>query len=458
MFPSAQITNRTEMIIKTPRVRICAGFLCVAGICAYAAAVPVFAQEYAPENEKAQLQNQLKEVQEQIDNYQQSIESARTAQKSLKGEIATLDSAVQKQKLQLKEIELIVREVENDLKSKTKEISSLEGRLKEKRVLLQLSLKRLQEYDGVSWVGILFSGESLSDFFNQVHYVKNIQADINDFIANIDDIRNNLEQEKSDLEDKKADIARLKSLSSLQKISLEQKQKEKSVLLEKTKGQEKLYAEGIKKSKKDITLIRQQLYTLQSVGVSMSFEEAFEKTKFAGQKTGIRPAFLLAIFQVESNLGTYLGGGSWRTDMKPKERALFLQITGALGFDPDTMPVSKRPSYGWGGAMGAAQFIPSTWLAYANQIASLTGHNPASPWDIEDAFVGSALKLVGNGAGSQAYKDEHKAAAMYLAGGNYRKKVAQAYANNVMDWADYYQNQIDILSGVSVKNGSLTGN
>ncbi|MBI5913101.1 lytic murein transglycosylase [Candidatus Azambacteria bacterium] len=426
-------------------------------MCVYAGAAPALAQESAAESEKAQLQGQLKEVQEQIEIYRQSIEGARSAQKSLKGEITTLDTAVQKQKLQLKEIELILREVENDLKGKTKEISSLEGRLKEKRLLLQLSLKQLQEYDAVSWVGVLFSGESLSDFFNQVRYVKNIQADINDFIANIDSIRNNLEQEKADLEDEKEDVVRLKSLNSLQKSSLEQKQKEKIVLLEKTKGQEKLYNEGIKKSKKDITLIRQQLYTLQSVGVSMSFEEALAKTQFAGQKTGIRPAFLLAIFQVESKLGTYLGGGSWRVDMKPKERPLFLQVTSALGLDPDAMPVSKRPSYGWGGAMGAAQFIPSTWLIYADQIASLTGHNPPSPWDIEDAFVGSALKLVGNGAGSQAYKDEHKAAAMYLAGGNYKKKVAQAYANNVMDWADYYQGQVDALSGVSIKNISLSG-
>ncbi|MCR4322889.1 MAG: lytic murein transglycosylase [Candidatus Azambacteria bacterium] len=416
------------------------------------------AQENTAESEKTKLQAQLKEVQEQISLYQQSIEGAQHAQKSLKNEITILDAAAEKQKLQLKEVELSLREVEGELSGKSEEINSLEGRLKERRLLLQLSLKQLQEYDSTNWVSVLFSGESLSDFFNQVRYVKNIQTDINDFILNIDTLRGSLEQQREDLESKKTDIVRLKSLNGLQRASLEQKQREKTVLLEKTRGQERLYGASIKKSQKDITLIRQQLYTLQSVGISMSFEEALAKTQFAGQKTGIRPAFLLAIFQVESKLGTYLGGGSWRVDMKPAERALFLKITSSLGLDPDAMPVSKRPSYGWGGAMGAAQFIPSTWLAYTNQIASLTGHTPASPWDIEDAFVGSALKLVANGAGSQAYKDEHKAAAMYLAGGNYKIRVAQAYANNVMDWADYYQDQANILSGVSVKSDSLTSN
>ena len=139
----------------------------------------------------------------------------------------------------------------------------------------------------------------------------------------------------------------------------------------KTKGEEKLYTASIKKSQKDIAMIRQQIFSLESVGVSMSFEEAIKKAQFAGEKTGIRPAFLLAIFQVESRLGTYVGGGSWRKDMKSAERPLFLKITTALGLDPDSMPVSKKPWYGWGGAMGPAQFIPSTWLSYADKLPRL---------------------------------------------------------------------------------------
>ncbi|MEK7487701.1 MAG: lytic murein transglycosylase [Patescibacteria group bacterium] len=439
------------MITKAPRAQICAGLLCIFGMVLCGISTPLFAQLNTPESEKTLLQSQLKEVQEQISSYQQNIEEAQQAQKSLKNEIVILDAAAQKQKLQLKEIELSLREVEVDLSEKQKEITSLESRLKEKRVLLQLSVRQLQEYDSVNWVSVLFSGESLSDFFSQVRYVKSIQADINDFIANIDNLRGSLEVEREKLEDEKADITRLKSLSGLQKSSLEQKQKEKTTLLVKTKGEEKLYTASIKKSQKDIAMIRQQIFSLESVGVSMSFEEAIKKAQFAGEKTGIRPAFLLAIFQVESRLGTYVGGGSWRKDMKSAERPLFLKITTALGLDPDSMPVSKKPWYGWGGAMGPAQFIPSTWLSYADQVAALTGHNPPSPWNIEDAFIASGLKLVSNGAGGHTYQGERTAAAKYIAGGNYKKSVGQAYANNVMDWAEHYQGQIDILSGVSVK-------
>ncbi|MBI3684794.1 lytic murein transglycosylase [Candidatus Azambacteria bacterium] len=438
-------------------VVLCEGlFVFVFIFFAYAAALPAVsarAQIGDAAITKEELRNQLQDVQNQITELENGIEGAKADQKSLTREISILNKEMEKQKLQIREIDLNLREIAQEIKEKNGEIGGLENKLKEKKMLLAASLQELNKYDGVNWVGALFFGGNLSDLFNHVRGLQNIQRDVNEFIMHIDDIRKDLESDRSDLEDKKDDMVRLKNLSTLQKQTLEKKQSEKSTLLEQTKGQEKLFQEGLKKSKKDAVMIRQQLFTLESVGVSMSLGEAIEKALFTGQKTGVRPAFLLAIFQVESRLGTYVGGGSWRKDMKPAERPIFLQLTQKLGLDPDTMPVSKHPYYGWGGAMGAAQFIPSTWSAYEHQVAALTGHNPPSPWSIEDAFIASGLKLVGNGAGSHAYKDEHTAAAKYLGGGNYKKRVSQIYANNVMDWAEYYQGQIDVLEGIGARSG-----
>lgn len=428
------------------------------GVFAFSASALAQTPEAHPtqDQQKEELRLQLKTVQDEIASLEDGIQDAKASQKSLKSEIDILNKEAEKQRLRIKEITLVLRETEGELKEKNGEINGLEDVLKEKKILLHASLQKLNEYDNINWVGALFSGGNLSDLFNYMRYLHNVQSDVNTFINNIDTIRKDLEQERTDLEDKKEDIVRLKSLSEVQKQTLDRKQKEKTALLSETKGQEKLYQEGLKKSKKDAAVIRQQLFTLQSVGVSMSLGEAIEKAKFTGEKTRIRPAFLLAIFQVESRLGTYVGGGSWKKDMKPAERPIFQQLMQRLGLDPDAMPVSKRPYYGWGGAMGAAQFIPSTWTIYEKQVAALTGHNPPSPWNIEDAFIASGLKLVSNGAGTHARKDEHTAAAKYLGGSNYRKRVSQSYANNVMDWSNYYQEQIDVLDGITSRNTSTT--
>jgi len=156
---------------------------------------------------------------------------------------------------------------------------------------------------------------------------------------------------------------------------------------------------------------------------------------------------LLGIITEESNLGENVGTGNWRTDMHPtRDQPVFATIVAELGLDPDKMPVSKKPWYGWGGAMGPAQFIPSTWILYKDRIADLTGHNPPNPWDPYDAFMASGILLKDNGgAGGNAAK-ERLAALRYLAGWtNATKKAYAFYGDDVMALAAKYQQQIDIL-------------
>ena len=65
--------------------------------------------------------------------------------------------------------------------------------------------------------------------------------------------------------------------------------------------------------------------------------------------------------------------------------------------------------------MGPADFIPSTWLLYKNQIERITG-KPADPWDISDAFLAAGLYLSDSGATSKTRDGEWKAAMIYFSG------------------------------------------
>ncbi len=102
--------------------------------------------------------------------------------------------------------------------------------------------------------------------------------------------------------------------------------------------------------------------------------------------------------------------------MKPsRDVAPFLEITGALGVDWQTTVVSCPLSVGYGGAMGPAQFIPSTWKLFQGRITANVGHT-ANPWQAEDAFMASALYLADLGAASQSYTAERNAACRYYSG------------------------------------------
>lgn len=198
-----------------------------------------------------------------------------------------------------------------------------------------------------------------------------------------------------------------------------------------------------------------------------TFGEAYDLAKYVEEATGIRPAFLLAVLTQESNIGKNVGqcfltntttgegkkiqtGEKAARTMKPGQNiSAFLQITQELGRDPLNTPVSCPMSFGWGGAMGPAQFIPSTWMLYKDAVKAITG--TADPWSIRDSFVASALYLKSKGAGSQNYKDEWGAAIAYFAG--YVNLRYRFYGDSVMSMATNYESDIkEIESNLGYKN------
>ena len=171
--------------------------------------------------------------------------------------------------------------------------------------------------------------------------------------------------------------------------------------------------------------------------------------------TGVRSAFLLAILTQESNLGKNVGTcnrsgdppeKSWKVIMKPeRDQEPFKKITNELSMNIDTTPVScpmkdkNGNQVGWGGAMGPAQFIPSTWMGYKNKVTAITGKSTANPWDIRDAFLAAAIKLKGDGAdGTDA--GDWKAAMRYFSGSTNVKY--RFYGDNVMATTKQYLQDI----------------
>ena len=129
--------------------------------------------------------------------------------------------------------------------------------------------------------------------------------------------------------------------------------------------------------------------------------------------------------------------------MHPRDHEAFKQITAKLGRDPDTTPVSRAPSYGWGGAMGPAQFLPNTWMAYEAEVARLTGRSPADPWNIEDAFTAAALKLGRGGASSKTREGEVRASKAYISGsGNCTKSICNSYSNLIQEKAEEIEKEL----------------
>jgi membrane-bound lytic murein transglycosylase B len=176
----------------------------------------------------------------------------------------------------------------------------------------------------------------------------------------------------------------------------------------------------------------------------------------------VAPAFLLAIITQESNLGTDSGscyvtdfstgagvssksGKSFAKVMHPtRDIPPFLNITKSLGMDSTKTLVScPIGGYGYGGAMGPAQFIPSTWVGIEDEVASALGIVTPDPWQPKDALMASAIFLEQLGAAGGSYSAEMKAACKYYGTGG----SSCSYGKSVMARVASIQKNINLISG-----------
>jgi len=262
------------------------------------------------------------------------------------------------------------------------------------------------------------------------------------------------------LQQQKDTETQLLRVQQLQEAQIQQEQNQKNQILTETKGQEKAYEALIAKNQQSAAQIRSALFELTG-SAAIPFGQALQYATLAAQKTGIRPAFLLGIIAEESGLGANVGTGTYTVDMSPANVPIFLAITANLGLSPQTLPVSKRQWYGWGGAMGPAQFIPSTWALYGgyvsptwqynssqDRVGGVSGDIPSSPWNPKDAFIAAALYLTDDGASAQTPSAEFEAAMCYLAGcGNAGNRSLAFYGNSVAQLASKYQQEINVING-----------
>lgn len=402
-------------------------------------------KDYAIETAK------LKELQGQL-----SAQKAKsgTLQSTVNGIISQINSTQTKIRDKINTIGTLSKQIGE----KSKAINDLSAELDREHDSMAQLVKRTNELDQKGAAYVLLSSDSVTDFYQDLDDFMSIKQSLYASLDKIKQIRSLTQDQKEDLQNKQAQTLDAKNALESEKKKLSVSQAEAKKLLDTSKTEEQRVASTVAEQQKKVSAIESKLFSFAGGATkAIPFKDAYAYAQEASGATGVRPALILAILTQESNLGSNVGtcnragdppSKSYTAVMHPtRDIPVFLRITKALGLNPDTTPVSCRVgNVGYGGAMGPAQFIPSTWVMYEGKVAAALGKSTANPWVARDAIMASAMLMKANGAtGSEAA--ERNAACRYYSGRSCdgKKPANSFYGNSVMALARTIQADIDYL-------------
>jgi peptidoglycan hydrolase CwlO-like protein len=416
---------------------------------------PTFVQAGIDEQARqAALRAELTQVEADIAKNTQLLQAKQKETASLKRDLDVLTYQIATAKLKIREKQLAIQRLGTDIGKKEATVRDLSAKIDEEKESLAELLRQTREMDSTSVVEAALKGDNMSQIFADLNAFNYIQGSLNESFGEIKRTRTDTELEKSGLETKRDETIDAKAAIESETKKIQVLESRKQDLLKTSKSQESNYKRILADRQKKRSEILSALFSLRDTK-AIPFERALAFAREASAKTGVRPAFILAIMTQETNLGANVGtcnrpgdpeSKNWKNIMKPsRDIEPYLRITKGLGIAPDTMPLSCPQGSGYGGAMGPSQFIPSTWELYQERIGDVTGHNPPNPWEAEDAFAATSLYLMDLGAGGATYSSESRAAGKYYAGSRWAT-AGKGYSNSVMAIAEKIQGNIDYLN------------
>lgn len=414
-----------------------------------------------PLEQEAIWRAELAETEKEIAQWQETLNKTKSGTKSLQNEAAVLNAKIKQAQATIKQRNINIAQLSKQIKDKQKTILTLETRIEKGHESLAQLIRKTNEIDEFSLPEVVLGNKDISEFFSDVDSFQSIKKSLGVLFQEIRQTKNLTQKEKESLDvaqDKEIDT---KAAVEAQKKEVEKNEKEKQYLIQVNKTQEKNYQQILSERQAKAGEIRAKLFKLAGGAAAIPFGTALVYAQNASSKTGVSPAMVLAVLTQESSLGANVGkcyltdtttgagvtvstGKVWSNLMKAsRDVAPFLEITSKLGVDPLNTVVSCPIAgvAGYGGAMGPAQFIPSTWKIFEDRLRNTLGRE-ANPWNPEDAFMASSMYLGDLGASSGTYSGEIRAACKYYGSGG----TTCSYGRSVMKLRDAIQSDIDYLT------------
>jgi len=208
-------------------------------------------------------QEQIQAIKDKAAVYQKNIRDKQTEAASLKNQLSILENKIAKTKLDIEETQVEIEETQLVVRSTELHILAAEDKITSEKTALADILHQIHEADANNPINALLLRDSISEYFNEVEYTKDLQIGLQSALANIKSEKKKLLDNKAHLEEKYAELSTLKDSLEMEKLSLTGENAYKENLLVQTKKSEQKFTELYWQAKQEQESVNKEVAALE---------------------------------------------------------------------------------------------------------------------------------------------------------------------------------------------------
>lgn len=422
---------------------------------------------------RQQLEQDLDACNKEIEQWTATLNATKQQSASYARDVTALTAKINVAQANIKAKNTAISSLSKDIAVKQTQINILDNKITKSKSAIANILRKTNDINSYSLPEAILSDKDLSEFFVDIDTYTSTNEALDELLLELGTNRALTEAQKVELDRQRQTQAAAKAQIEAAKREVEVANNEKKTLLAQSQSAEKTYSQVLADRQAKAAKIKAVLFPLLDSTGPIQFGTALQYAKAAETQTGVRAAFILGIFATESGravdgtFGKYVGNclltnnpkkgdgkgkntGTYIAQVMKGSRDVdpFTDIVTKLGLDPYSQAVSCPQAGGYGGAMGPAQFIASTWKLMEPKLTRALGKDNPNPWNPADAFMAAGFYLADLGASGKTFETERKAAHRYNGTSAPCGTSNYHYCNAVMKRAAEIQRDIEFLDSL----------
>ena len=234
---------------------------------------------------KTDLQNQKSDLNESISQAQENLNDIKEEKSDTLNQVETLMGQISDYQSDIDDLDSQISDLQTKIKNAESEIKNDEEEYKKKQSALDERLVTMYENGDISYLDVLLSASSLTDFISSYYIVSELTTYDTEMIKQVEEEKQKIENEKSELETSKTSLDDAKKTKEAKASALKVAKQEKEEKASQLSSEEKSTQKEIEEMLEDKSIIDKQLQELsRQEAERIANEEAAKKNNSSSGK------------------------------------------------------------------------------------------------------------------------------------------------------------------------------